>query len=232
VSLESERAVVNVIGQLLPLAIGIAISPVPIIAVILMLLGPRAALTSTGFLIGWLAGIVVVTVIFILIASAAGLDSDDESSTATAWIKVGLGVLLLLVAVGQWRRRPRPGDTPKLPKWMTAIDSITPLKATGLGSLLSGVNPKNLTLCAAAGVALATAGLDTSDAVIAILVFTLLAASTVAVPVVAYAVAASRLRGTLDELRGWLLQNNATVMSVLLLVMGVVLISKGIEGLG
>lgn len=35
----------------------------------------------------------------------------------------------------------------------------------------------------------------------------------------------------LDSLRGWLTQNNATVMAVLLLVIGVVLLGKGIGGL-
>lgn len=58
----------EVIGELLPLALGIAISPVPIIAVILMLLAPRAALTSAGFMIGWVTGIVVATVVVLLIA--------------------------------------------------------------------------------------------------------------------------------------------------------------------
>ncbi|MGH3502089.1 MAG: hypothetical protein ACRDQA_14575 [Nocardioidaceae bacterium] len=42
-----------VIGDVLPLAIGVAISPIPIIAVILMLLSRQASRTSTGFLLGW-----------------------------------------------------------------------------------------------------------------------------------------------------------------------------------
>jgi len=50
-----------VIGDLLPLAVGVAISPIPIIAVILMLMSREASRTSVGFLIGWVAGIVVVT---------------------------------------------------------------------------------------------------------------------------------------------------------------------------
>jgi hypothetical protein len=39
----------TVIGDLLPLGLGVAISPVPIIAVILMLLAPRAGAASAGF---------------------------------------------------------------------------------------------------------------------------------------------------------------------------------------
>ena len=59
----------SVIGDILPLAIGIAISPIPIIAAILMLLSPKAKGTSVGFLIGWVPGIVVALVVFILLAS-------------------------------------------------------------------------------------------------------------------------------------------------------------------
>ena len=56
-----------VIGDLLPLGLGVAISPIPIIAVILMLLSRQAARTSTGFLAGWVAGIVVVTAVVLLL---------------------------------------------------------------------------------------------------------------------------------------------------------------------
>ena len=42
----------SVIGEILPLAVGIAISPIPIIAVILMLLSPHAKGASVGFMIG------------------------------------------------------------------------------------------------------------------------------------------------------------------------------------
>ena len=58
-----------VIGEILPLAVGIAISPIPIIAVILMLLSPRAKGASVGFMIGWVVGIIVAVVMFTLLSS-------------------------------------------------------------------------------------------------------------------------------------------------------------------
>ena len=58
-----------VIGEILPLAVGIAISPIPIIAVILMLLSPRAKGASVGFMIGWVVGIIVAVVVFTLLSS-------------------------------------------------------------------------------------------------------------------------------------------------------------------
>lgn len=221
----------EVIGDLLPLALGVAISPIPIIAVILMLLAPRAAGASAGFLVGWLAGIVVTIVVFVLVAGFAGDDTDDGPSVVASWIKVALGVLFILLAIGQWRRRPEPGVPAELPGWMKAVDTFTPGKAAGLGFVLSAVNPKNLAMAVTAGVVIGTAGLSGGQEVVAVIVYVVIAASTVAVPVIAYAVAADRMRGPLDGLKSWLVVNNATVMAVLLVVIGFVVVGKGVGGL-
>jgi threonine/homoserine/homoserine lactone efflux protein len=221
----------SVIGDLLPLGLGVAISPIPIIAVILMLLSRRAARTSTGFLAGWVTGIVVVTVVVLLLVGQAGNTSAGKPSTVSSVLKLVFGVLLLVLAVRQWRERPKPGEAAELPKWMSTIDSFTFGKALGLGFVLSGVNPKNLLMCLGAGTTIGAAHLSGGEDVVAVVVFTLIAASTVAVPVIGYPTARSKMAGALDSLRDWLTQNNATVMAVLLLVIGVVLLGKGIGGL-
>ena len=222
----------TVIGDLLPLGLGVAISPVPIIAVILMLLAPRAGAASAGFGLGWVLGIVVVTVVVLAVASGSDVGgTSTEPSTAASWTKLVLGVLLLLVGAWQWRGRPKSGDPAPLPKWMAAIDTVTPVKASGLGFLLSAVNPKNLLMCIAAGVTIAGGGLDAGQDSVAVVVFTVIAASTVLVPVIGYAVARQQMRRPLDDLKVWLQQNNVTVMAVLLLVIGVALAGKGLGGL-
>ena len=221
-----------VIGDLLPLAVGVAISPVPIIAVILMLLAPRAGRASAGFGVGWLLGIVVVTTVVVLVTGGAGGGtSSGEPSAVVSWIKLLLGVALVGVGVKQWRERPKPGDEAPLPKWMTAIDKITPVRATALGFALSALNPKNLLMCIAAGVTIGGAGLAEGGAITAVAVFTVIAASTVLVPVLAYALARKRMQHPLDELKTWLQANNTAVMSVLLLVIGVALFGKGLGAL-
>ena len=63
---------------------------------------------------------------------------------------------------------------------------------------------------------------------VVIIIFVLLAASTVLVPVVGYLIASARLAGPLDKLREWLVDNNAVIMTVLLLVIGVSMIGKGL----
>lgn len=220
-----------VIGDILPLALGVAISPLPVIAVILMLLSRNPGPTSIGFALGWVVGIVVGTVVFLVISSNANLQTDSGPSTAASWVKLVLGVLLVLLAVMQWRKRPKPGQAAVLPKWMSAIESFTPVKATGLAFALSAFNPKNLLMFVSVGVAVGTMHLSVGGDVVAVAVFTVLAASTVLVPVIGFLLAAEKVKPWLDGLKIWLEANNATVMAMLLLVLGVVQFGKGIGGL-
>ncbi|KRA25370.1 hypothetical protein ASD65_13750 [Microbacterium sp. Root61] len=218
----------SVIGEILPLALGVAISPIPIIAAILMLLSPKARVTSVGFLIGWVVGIVVAVTVFTLLAAIIPAADPDASKPIQAVIQLILGALLLLLAIRQWRGRPKAGEEAALPKWMQAIDKVNFPLALGLGFLLSAVNPKNLLMAAGAGLDIGAAALPTGQVVLVIAIFTLIAASTVLVPVIGYLIAADRLRAPLDALRGWLAKENAIIMAVLLLVIGVSMIGKGI----
>lgn len=218
----------GVIGEILPLAVGVAISPIPIIAAILMLLSPNAKTTGVGFLVGWIAGIVVAVVAFTLLSSLLSEDDSDASNPVKGTIQLALGVLLILLAAKQWRGRPHGQAAPELPKWMSAIDTLTTVKGLGLGFLLSALNPKNLIMAAGAGIAIGGGNLGTGETVVVVIVFTAIAASTVAVPVIGYLAAAARLAEPLEALRGWLVRENTVVMAILLLVIGVVMIGKGI----
>ena len=139
-----------------------------------------------------------------------------------------LGALLLLIGIRQWRSRPKDGDEPKLPGWMKAIDSMTALRGFVLGVVLSAVNPKNLLLAVSAGLAIGSSGVALWQETIVIVVFVLIAASSIIIPVIGYLLASARMARPLDALRGWLTDNNATIMAVLMFVLGFVVIGKGI----
>jgi threonine/homoserine/homoserine lactone efflux protein len=217
----------DAIGATLGYAVGIAISPIPIAAVILMLFSGRARSNSVAFMVAWIAGIAVVTAVVVAIP---GLETDDaEPSTTTGWVKLLLGLLLLAVGVRQWRSRPGPGDEAQVPGWMARIDGLHPGAAFGLGVLLSAVNPKNLLLAVAAGASLGALSLSTGETAGAIAVFTAIASLTVAVPVVAYLIAGPRLDPTLDRTKAWLIDNNAAIMAVLFFVFGASLLGDAIQ---
>ena len=219
------------IGDLLPLALGVAISPIPIIAVIVMLLSSRAGANSASFLIGWIVGVTGASIALVSISSSLSPGSNGSPSTSSSVIKLVAGLLLVMLARRNFRKRPKEGQTAELPGWLAGIDSFTPPKAAGLGVLLSAANPKNLLLMAGAMVALSQYHLAVGQEAIVVAVFVLIAVSTVAAPVIVYRAAGDNAHDLLGSMKAWLGQNSATVMGVLLLVIGVVLVGKGIGGL-
>jgi threonine/homoserine/homoserine lactone efflux protein len=219
------------ISEVLPFAIGVAISPVPIIAVILVLFSARARINGPVFAIGWVVGVAVVSTVVYLVADAGDVSTSGGASDTSYWIKLVVGLLLVWFAVRDWRKRQAPGETPETPKWMSAIDTLTPAKAGGLGVLLSTANPKNLALSLGAGSSLAQAGALGGEATVGLIVFVVVASLTIAVPVVFSLSGGERAAHVLDGWRVWLAAHNTAVMAVLFLVFGAVLFSEGLRGL-
>jgi hypothetical protein len=212
------------IGQVLGLAVGVAISPVPIIALILMLFSKSAASNSLSFLIGWLVGIAGVSIVVL----AIGLDDSGDSDSGGI-AKIVIGALFLFLAVKQWRGRPGEGEEPHMPAWMATIDDFTPPKAFGLAVLLSAVNPKNLGLTIAAAASIGSVGLDAGEEAVVVAVYVVLASITLIIPVVGYLAARAKMTPVLDTMKTWLMANNATVMAVLFLVLGAKVLGDGIS---
>jgi threonine/homoserine/homoserine lactone efflux protein len=219
----------QVIGDILPFAVGAAISPFPIIAMVLMLTTARARVNGLAFLVGWILGLTAIGVIVLAIAGGADASSSDASD-GVSWVKLGLGVLLLSVALRQWRGRPQHGEQPTMPKWMDSVESFTAPKALGAGVVLSAVNPKNLLLSVGAATIVAQSGISGADEAIAYAVFALIATIGVAVPLGIYFALGDRAPAKLASLREWLGLHNAAIMAVLCLVIGVKLIGDAIGG--
>jgi len=218
------------IGQVLPLAIGVAISPVPIIAVILMLVTPRARANGPAFVVGWVVGLAIVGAVVLAIAHPADATDDEGPATWVSVLKLVLGLALVLVALREWRGRPHEGEEAALPKWMGALDGFGPGKALGAGAVLSGLNPKNLLLSVGAAAAIAGAGVSTGEEIGAYAVFAVIATLGVAAPVVLYFALGERSSRMLDDLKGWMGRNNAVIVAVLCLVIGAKLIGDAIGG--
>jgi threonine/homoserine/homoserine lactone efflux protein len=218
------------IGNLFPSAVGVALSPLPIIAVVLMLATPKARSNGPAFAIGWMFGLAVVSVIVLLAASGSD-KSGSTSSDVVNWIKVALGALFLAMSVRQWQSRPRPGQPAPVPRWMQTIDAFTPRKSGGLGVALSAANPKNLALTIAAAASIAQAGLGAGQTTIATVVFVVIGSLTVVGPVVFFVIAPRAAAKPLDALKQYMSDHNAVIMFVVLLVLGAKLLGDGIGGL-
>lgn len=217
----------DAIGGFLPYAVGVAVSPLPIAAVLLMLVTRKARTNGPMFLLGWVLGLSVVGAVVLLIP---GLEaSEGEPSTASGWVKAILGVLLLFVGVRAWTQRPAADEEAEAPGWMEKIEGFGAAASAGLAFLLSALNPKNLLLAVGGAATISAAGLSASDEYMALAVFVVIASLSILIPVVVFLMLGEKAEVAMNSAKDWLIQNNQTVMAVLLLVIGVSLIGDAIE---
>jgi Sap, sulfolipid-1-addressing protein len=219
------------IGQTLSFGIGVALSPLAIIAVVLMLFTPRGRVNGSAFLAGWVLAIAVVGAIVLLVAGGASASKHGTPATWVSVVKIILGVWLLLLAGRQWRGRPRGRTRPELPGWMKTIDRFTPTRSLAMAVALAAINPKNLVLIVGAAAAIAQTGAGTGGQAVALIVFTIIGSLGVAAPVAIDYLMGERATTMLEELRDWMARENATIMALICLIIGAKLIGDAITAL-
>ena len=216
----------SVLVELIPLALVVALSPLSIIPAVLVLHTPRPKPTGLAFLVGWVVGLFALTAVFVVVADLLG--GLDKAPAWAAWLRISVGAALIVFGIFRWLTRHRSAHTPG---WMRSLSNVTPGRAVVTAAALAAVNPKGLFICAAAGLAIGTAGLGATGAWLAGIYFVAVAASSVAVPVLAYAAAADRLEAPLARLKDWLERHNAALVAAILILIGVMVLYKGIHGL-
>lgn len=97
------------------------------------------------------------------------------------------------------------------------------------GFLLSAIHPKNLILNAAGAAAIDATRLDPEAQYIAIVIFALISSVSITVPIAAYFIARRKVGAMLGRWKDWLIRNNLLVMGVLLLILGVLLMGRGLH---
>lgn len=210
----------------LVLAVGVAFSPVPIAAVTLILTGANARSLGSSFALGWVAG--VTAAIALLIALVGLADTSDETPLWIAVPELVLGLIFIGLAAHIWRGRGRGAAEDQPPRWLTALDRLTPARSAGLGLFLAGANPKNLGLALAAAIALTESEAGSATTVVAAVLFVVIGTVGVAVPLVLTTAAPNRSRSALQRLRGWLLRYDAVVLTLLGLAIGARFVYDGL----
>lgn len=217
-----------IVGEILPLALVVTVSPLNIIPAILLLFTPRPLVNASAFLVGFTVGVGGVLAVAVAIAGAADLSPGTGHARWAGVVKLLLGAYLLMAAVRKFRGRPRDGQVGALPGWMDGIVGYGTGQALAAGAVLGAVNPKNVVVGVAAAVAIAAGGLSVGQQVAAGAVYTVIAVLGVAAPIGAMLLLGKRAPDVLTGWNDWLRQNNAAVLSVLFLVFGVVLVGQGI----
>lgn len=210
------------------LAVGVAVSPVPIAAVTLILSGTRSRAVGSSFALGWFFGVSASVVVFIAVVSAA--ETSDESPLWIAVPELVLGLAFLALAIHIWRgRRREAGDGP--PAWLGALDRLTPLRSAALGVALSAANPKNLALALGAAIALAEADISSALTARTAALFILIGTAGVAVPVAISFVAPERSGSVLGRFRAWLVRYDSVILTILGAAIGAKFVFDGISDL-
>lgn len=217
----------DAISSSLPMSVGVALSPIPVAAILIILMSARARTNAPAFLLGWMAGILTIGLVVSLMPGL--LTARGEPTQLSGLTRVALGIALLLLAVRQWRQRPEPDAAVDVPPLLARLDSIGVMQSSITGFLLSAIHPKNLILDAAGAAAIDASMLDSATQYTALVIFTLIASVGIIIPIAAYFIAKRRIGTLLGRWKDWLIRNNIQVMIVLLLILGALLIARGLH---
>ena len=218
----------HAVGDVLGHAAAIAVSPLAIVAIILILATPRGPLNGLLFTVGWVLGLAALGAVMLVIGGPSGASTHHHPATWVGALHLALGVLLVLFGAREWRRRPRDPAQAQLPTWMAAIDRFTPLKILGLGLALSAANLKNAPLTISAGASISSAGIPVPQQIVTLAIFVIIASLGVLAPLAVYLIMGERAKRVLGSWRDWAVQHNVVVMAVLFFVLGLKLIGDGI----
>jgi hypothetical protein len=217
----------SVLAGLIPLALVIAISPLSIIPAVLVLQAPRPRPARQAFLAGGLFGLAALTAIFVAGSGVLG-GMHKSPPTWASWLRVALGSALIGFGIYRWLTRHRHTESPA---WMRSFATISPTRAGITGLALVVVRFDVLVMCLVAGLAIGTSQLSVAGELICAVFFVAVSASTVAIPVLAYAAAGQRLDDTLARLKDWMEKNNAALLAAILVLIGLMVLYNGIQAL-
>jgi hypothetical protein len=221
--------VIPVLADLLTIGVAVAISPLSIVAVILMATSGKGRTNGTAFILGCYTFAIVFVGVLVLIGRSAGAEEPDSGPHVTIdVIEIVLGLGLLALAVRQWLHR----SSTEPPKWMAKLDGLTLGGAFVVGILISGpLSPKDLPLLVAAGGRISQAALPVEQIVAIVLIFGLFGVTAVAVPWIISVISPSKVEVRLSRMRTWLVANHAVIMTVLFVILGFKLMGAGIADL-
>lgn len=220
---------VETIIQLLPFIIGSALVPVQVMVVIFLLNNPNRGLEKAIYLV---AGMTVVRLLQGVVFGwvlASGADGDGGKSPAVLALQLILGLLLLITAYKKWRDESDPDDPP--PKWIALLDTLTPLRALGMGAGLALISGKSWAFTLSAIGVIEQARMEPSASGAAFLLFILLAQSLFLLAILAKLVVSERASVVLGNVSKWLERNNRPITVTVSVVFGLYFFWKGVSGL-
>lgn len=208
-------------------AFGIAVSPIPAIAVAALLGTDRPLRAASTFVAGQAIGIFAVVAI-VVAASAETLGNSLHS--ALALLQLGIAAILALLLIAHLRRgRDRPASS----RVLGALDGVVvrPGVALGSGVAMVGVNPKNLALALAGAAAIVDRDATWQVNAVTVVAFTAVASSVLIAEVLAYRLAPRRSAALLARGRAIVLRHERGVVTAVLLGLALIFVTLGLATL-
>jgi hypothetical protein len=224
----------DTLNSILPYTIGFIISPLPVIALILLLVGKNGFKRATIFEISWL--IVSFTSIILLMMLIGATSEPPQNGETPAWqsaVILLFGIILLLVALITRTRifRKKRAKKVRTPGWLRAIDRMSGWEITLIAIALVVFNPTNLSMVFAAAVNLANLSIPASQAVVPVIIFVLVGSLSVLIPYLLVAFFGKRIHAQLHMLRHWLASYGDRLSFWAAFGFAVVFLYKGLTGL-
>jgi threonine/homoserine/homoserine lactone efflux protein len=232
----------SLLGSLLPLAFGVALSPIGVIAIIVVLFTRRPVLNGICFDMGWLAAIAIIFTITYLITRSLTVEKPSNPPQWVGVVHIVIGIVLVLAAAWVWwrgqeqvrraaeahRRAELVNAAPQLPGWMKSVPSYRAVRCLLLGFVLCAINPVDASCILGAAVDVRVSDAPTSTKVIAVAIFTLIAVSTVALPVAYVAVRGASAARLLERMRDWIGRYNGAITAGFFVLIGISQLVKGV----
>jgi hypothetical protein len=217
----------SLLPTLIPLALVVAVSPLSIIPAVLVLQTPRPTPTGLTFLGGWVLGLTALTAAFVASSDLLG-DLHKKPPAWASWLRVGLGLALIAYGIYEWLSRHRHTESPR---WMRSFATLTPVRAGITALVLVVIRVEVLTMCALAGLNIGSSGLGDAAKWMLAAIFVVVAASTVAIPILAYAAAGHRLDDPMTRLKDWMEKNHGALLAAVLVLIGLMVLYNGASAL-
>jgi len=211
---------------LVPGAIGIALSPLPIASVVFLLGHRRGYGSAVACTLGWVAAVSIALVVAVLVGERLPAPSGD-GPPVQAIVALCAAGLLAGLAAWQWVRRRLPDGSPASSRWSDAMEAVGPARAFGLGALLF-LSPKSVVLALAAGLVFGDADPSAPATFVVAALFVVASGAVVGLPVVVAVALGSRAQRPLDAMRDWIARWGSIALVVVLVVLAVVQLAIGL----
>lgn len=210
------------------MAIGLALSPLPLIAIFMLLMTPHAKQNGIAFLVGWFFGIILICLSVILIPDS--INTTWKTANTSGNMQVVFGILMFVGAILVKQKGSKRKDPIKVPKIFKSIDKFGVKRSLSLGFLLSSLNIKNLALAVAGAIQIKTV-INGSyfESFTTIVLFSIISSLTIITPVCIYIFSQEKMDRLFMNWRNWLIRNQSLILVFVLVFFGGILIYLGLK---